>query len=189
MKASAKLFLCAALLCAPARAADDPVGDVYKEEAIQPYIDRLPDEPEAGAERPVEIPAYPREQDLVEVEVGKHGYNYRVFVDSSSLSAGDDQILYTAVLRSPSGVDNVSYEGIRCARHQFRRYAYGSGGRLHPLSNGGWQRIHRNRQNVYRNVLADEYFCPLPSGDAVAQIRARLERSGGGRDSFSAGEE
>jgi len=190
MKTIHKLLLCAALLSAGPLPAADSGDDVYKEDAISPYIDTLPDEVSEPEEQKLVIPPYPRQQDLIEIDVGRYGYPYRVFVDAASLSVGKDRIVrYTAVLRSRSGVDNVSFEGIRCPRHQFKRYAYGSGGRFYPRSNADWERIHQIRQDIYRKVLADEYFCPLPAGDQVQQILGKLRRSGSARDSFAGDEE
>jgi hypothetical protein len=179
MKIPASLLLCALLLQAGPLPAADSDDDVYKEDAIRSYIDTLPEEVAEPEEEKMAIPPYPREQDLVEVDVGRYGYPYRLFVDAASVSVGKDRIIrYTALLRSKSGVDNVSYEGIRCPRHQFKRFAYGSGGRFYPASSSDWKRIHQTRQDIYRKVLADEFFCPLPGGDQAAQIVARLRRSG-----------
>jgi CNP1-like family len=179
MKSISKLLLCALLLSSagplPAAGSDD---DVYKEDAIKPFLDRLPEEVPQPEEEPVVIPPYPLEKNLVKMDIDRYGYAYQAYVDTASLSVGKDRVVrYTVVLRSPAGVDNVSYEGLRCTRNEFKRYAYGSGGRFYPVTNPDWQRIHQVRQDIYRKVLADEYLCPIPGGNQVAQILARFERS------------
>lgn len=191
MKLIPRLLLCVLLLPAGPSLAIDSDDDVYKEDAIRSYVDTLPEEIAEPEEEKLAIPPYPREENLIEVDVGRYGYPYRVFVDAASLSVGKDRVVrYTTVLRSPSGVDNVSYEGIRCPRSQFKRYAYGSGGEFYPATRTDeWKRIHQTRQDLHRKLLADEYFCPLPAGDQVAQILARLRRSASASDSFSRGEQ
>lgn len=127
----------------------------------------------------ITLPAYPQEDALVAVGMGRTNYPYTVFVDPDSLSIGKDQVVrFTVVLRSRSGVDNVSYEGIMCNRRKVKRYAYGSNNQLRPITGADWAFIRRNRQDLYRMVLADHYFCPLPPGDTVGVIRGRLEARG-----------
>lgn len=184
MKFPARLLLCALLLQAGPSSAADSDDDVYKEDAIRSYVDTLEEAAEPEEQKLV-IPPYPREKDLLEVDIDRYGYPYRLFIDAASLSVGDDRIVrYTALLRSKTGVDNVSYEGIRCPRHEYKRYAYGSGGKFYPATAGDWTRIHQTRQDLYREVLANSYFCPLPTGDQTAVIIARLKRSGSLSDSF-----
>lgn len=178
MKFFSSLLLCALLLAAGPSPAADSDDDVYKEDAIRPYIDRMPTEDETPKEQKLVIPPWPQEKNLVEIDIGRYGFNYRLLVDTASVSVGDDRIVrYTAVLRSKSGVDNVSFEGIRCPRYQFKRYAYGSDGKFYTVGASDWTRIHQTRQDIYRRLLADEYFCPLPSGDPAAVIVDKLKRS------------
>jgi len=179
MKPIGTIILCALLLSAgPLRAAavDD---DVYGEEAIKSYKEGQREKPE-WKEQDQAIPPYPKEKQLIRVDIGRSDFPYKVYVDQSSLSVAEDRVVrYTVVLRSKSGVDNVSFEGIRCNGRQYRRYAYGSGGEFHPVPRSEWRAIQRRRQDVYRNALVDGYFCPLPNGDKVSQIVRKLKGHGG----------
>lgn len=124
------------------------------------------------------LPDFPRPKALVELELARGELPFSVFVDTDSVSVGDDYIVrYTVVLRSARGAENVSYEGIRCTQRQFKRYAYGSGGRLQPSARPEWRYIRSTRQDAYRRELADHYFCPLPSGNTRAEIVKKLKRS------------
>jgi hypothetical protein len=178
MRTISRFLLCGLLsLAGPARAADD---DVYNDEALR----NLKYQPAPGSEwkeQDLVIPPYPRKDGLVKIDIDRNDYPYTLFVDSNSVSVGKDDIIrYTAVLRSRSGVDNISFEGIVCSRHQYKRYAYGSGGEFYPVPNADWRRIQKKRQDVYRSVLADDYFCPLPIGNPVPQLIDRLKGHGAG---------
>jgi hypothetical protein len=127
----------------------------------------------------VALPAYPRKDALVAVSIGSSDYPFTVFVDPDSLSVGKDRVVrYTVVLQSRSGAENVSYEGMMCNRRKVKRYAYGSNNQFQRTPGSDWAFIRRNRQDLHRMVLADRYFCPLPSGDMVDVIRDRLALRG-----------
>ena len=169
-------MVCALLsLAGPVSAVDD---DVYNDEALSNLKYRPPPGSE-WQEQDLVIPPYPQEDGLVKIDIDRYDYPYTLFVDSNSVSVGDDDIIrYTAVLRSKSGVDNISFEGILCNRHQYKRYAYGNAGQFYPVPNSDWRRIQKKRQDIYRNLLADFYFCPLPDGDRVPQLIDRLKDRG-----------
>ena len=129
----------------------------------------------------ITLPAYPRSEDLVVVDVARVDYPFTVFVDPGSVSVGKDRVIrFTVVLRSPSGAETVSYEGVRCIRRKYKRYAYGSNAQFRPAPVADWAFIRRTRQDLYRAVLTDNYFCPLPGGDNAAGIRRRLKDQGAG---------
>ena len=82
-------------------------------------------------------------------------------LDTDSISVGGDGITrYTLLVRTPRGVDNVSYEGIRCATREWKMYATGR-------SDGGWSRVPEPRWrridevgiNAVRLTLFDDYAC------------------------------
>jgi hypothetical protein len=85
--------------------------------------------------------------------------DFRFFVDASSVSVGPDRIVrYVLVARSASGVENVTYEGIRCPA-EYRIYAVaradGSwGGRASE-----WRPIPRDAR-ASQSTLSRQYFCP-----------------------------
>jgi hypothetical protein len=104
-------------------------------------------------------PAYPKDADLIEFQVSS-GATFRFFVDAASLSVGADGVVrYTLVARSPSGVTNVSFEGIRCSNKTYKVFAQGSGGRWSPRQ-GEWREIEAKTIQRWHNVLYAEYLCP-----------------------------
>ena len=125
------------------------------------------------------MPPYPLPDDLKEVDLSLPDFPFTLLIDRHSLSVGKDRVIrYTAVLRSRNGVENVSYEGIRCKHSKVQRYAYGSGGQFHPVRNRDWRFIRKDGQDRFRTELVDYYLCPLPIGDTERQILDKLK----GRD-------
>jgi hypothetical protein len=110
-------------------------------------------------EAEVRLPSYPKDADLIEFQVSS-GATFRFFIDAASLSVGADGVVrYTLVARSPSGVANISYEGIRCTTKSYRVYAQGTGGRWSPRQ-GDWRDIEARTIQRWHNVLYAEYLCP-----------------------------
>ena len=137
----------------------------------------LPVEP--APEEGLVMPAYPAAARLVEVPVADGG-SFRYYVDPGSLSAGRDGIVrYSVVARSPSGSENVFYEGLRCATRQYRIYAIGRSDRTWGGRQGDWQPLAASATQPWRGVLFRDYFCP--HADAVrtaAEGVQALERGG-----------
>jgi len=110
-------------------------------------------------EAAVPLPAYPKEGDLIEFQVSS-GATFRFFIDAASLRVADDGVVrYTLVARSPSGVANVSFEGIRCSTKSYKVFAQGVGGRWSPRD-GDWRLIDIRTIQRWHNVLYAEYLCP-----------------------------
>jgi hypothetical protein len=106
------------------------------------------------------LPPYPKDADLIEFQVSS-GATFRFFIDAASLSVADDGVVrYTLVARSPSGIANVSFEGIRCATKSYKVFARGTGGRWSPAQ-GEWRDIEIRTIQRWHNVLYWEYLCPL----------------------------
>jgi len=110
-------------------------------------------------EAEVRLPAYPKDADLIEFPVSS-GVTFRFFIDAASLSVADDGIVrYTLVARSPTGVANVSFEGIRCTTKSFKVFARGSGGNW-SRRESEWQEIQERTVQRWHNVLYWEFLCP-----------------------------
>ena len=77
-------------------------------------------------------------------------------------------------LRSKSGADNVSFEGIQCRGRKVKRYGYGSAGNMVAAGRSEWRFIKKSRQDSYRNLLADAY-CPPPMGNVRQGIINKLK--------------
>jgi hypothetical protein len=99
--------------------------------------------------------------------------DFRYYVDWGSVSAGDDRIVrYALVARSAAGVENITFEGLRC-QGEYRVYAVGR-----PEGGWGgqpseWRQIPRN-PNTAQPMLAKEYFCP---GRAVVRTSAEAQQA------------
>jgi CNP1-like family len=117
----------------------------------------------------VALPPYPPQGERLEFSLGPAS-EFRFFIDAASLSVADGLVRYVLIARSPAGVENVTYEGLRCSNGEVRLYALGR--------EGGW----RGEPGAWRSPLAwhrelrREYFCsvkyPVYSReDALAALR------------------
>jgi hypothetical protein len=122
----------------------------------------------------VSLPGFPRAGDLIEFAVSSAG-TFTFFLDRASLSVSPDGVVrYTLLARSPSGVDNVSYEGIRCSTGEYRIYAIGHRDGTWSRREQPWQRIEPKSVKRWHYVLQREYFCPraLPISSAAEGVDA-----------------
>ena len=105
------------------------------------------------------LPAYPDDAALIEVRPRGHSQN-RFYVDRNSVSLGADWVVrYTAVIKSPSGAANVSYEGMRCKTSEYKVYAYGTrDGAWANARKPKWQDIDGTTAN-FRYSLWVDYLC------------------------------
>ena len=167
------MTLCAILCLAASNAMFAGIEDLDGEEDF----DRGKEVPGSEWEEDeVVMPPFPSADDLVEVDLSLPEFPFTLFIDRQSFSVGKDRVIrYTAVLRSRNGVENVSYEGIRCNHSQVQRYAYGTGGRFRPVRNRDWRYIRKDGQDRFRTELVDHFFCPLPLGDTERQILDKLQ--------------
>jgi hypothetical protein len=97
---------------------------------------------------------------MVEFVIGG-STSFRFFIDATSLSVGEDGVVrYTLVARSPAGVSNISYEGIRCVSGIYKIFALGNDGRWSPRG-GDWKPIGQLTAQRWHLVLRSQFFCPL----------------------------
>lgn len=125
------------------------------------------------------LPPYPKAADLVEFHVSA-ATDFRFFVDHTSLSVAKDRVVrYTLVARSASGVENVSYEGIRCKSAMVRAYAFGHGGGRWSARGTAWRPVEPKGAQRWHFALWREYFCPyaIAIHDAAEGVDA-LRRGG-----------
>lgn len=127
----------------------------------------------------VRLPDYPKSENLIEFSVSMQS-SFRFYIDSTSISLAPDGVVrYTLVARSPSGVSNVSYEGIRCATKSYRMYAIGSEGRWLPGRQEDWRDIEVRSVQRWHNALYFDYFCPRRQPvKAVAEAVQALRQGG-----------
>lgn len=135
---------------------------------------------ESASGSPMEnLPPFPRGENLAEFFVGG-GSDFRFFVDRTSISVSKDRIVrYVLVARSPSGVDNVTYEGINCREAEYRIYAVGRSDGSWASRPGEWRPIIRENVQRWHDALRGEYFCPngIAIEEAADGVRA-LQRGG-----------
>jgi hypothetical protein len=124
------------------------------------FDDQFDDKTKKWEEIALQLPAAPQAANLLPFYVSPTA-SQKFFIDAKSLSVGSDGIVrYTLVSRSESGVENISYDGIRCETYQKKQYAFGQ-------ADGGWARSRQgawlpivelvgNRQD---SALAKDYFC------------------------------
>ena len=147
MKRAAALLL----LLAGCTTATTPVSDWERNNAERLAL--------ATEERPV-LPPYPKKNDLVEIYVSATT-DFKYFVDASTLSVAPKQreVRYVLLARSPSGVDNVSYEVIRCP-DQYRVLAVGQRDGRWGGQPGTWREITKGAALSWPYALSRNYFCP-----------------------------
>ena len=123
----------------------------------------LDQEKKSWEELRVQIPPYPRPENLLKFDAGSNTAN-TFFVDSASVSVGEDGVVrYTLMVKTGGGATNVSFEGIRCDTRELKIYAVGR-------TNGEWSRARdtRWREIMFREInnqhltLFREHFCPTP---------------------------
>ena len=114
--------------------------------------------PQADAET-VKPPAYPAAEDLVGFFVSAAN-DFEFFIDAQSIAIDGSIVRYTLVARSPEGVDNVSYEAIRCGTGEYRIYAIGHRDRTWAQRPTAWRAITPKSVQRWRHALLKDYFCP-----------------------------
>ena len=131
-------------------------------------------------ENAVSLPEFPQADRLVEFYVSA-ATSFRFFIDAKTLSIGDDGVIrYVLVARSPSGAQNVWFEGIRCKTGEYRQYANGRNDSSWAERRGAdWVEIKIGAVNRQHQALRREYFCPQgqPIRSAAEGIDA-LRRGG-----------
>ncbi len=132
----------------------------------------------AWVEQEVTPPAYPKASGLVELRTGSLSAN-RFLIDADTLSIGKDGVVrYTLVVRSSAGVENASFEGIRCATREQKSYAFGQrSGSWSPALEPQWRRIEAREVNRHHAVLFTDIICtngatpPRAVRDVVQRLR------------------
>ena len=82
-------------------------------------------------------------------------------IDAESIELGRDDVMrYIIVITSPTGARQVSYEGIRCEKHEWRLYGnLQSDGQWRRNPGSKWQLIMPNSYNRYHSALVKDAFC------------------------------
>jgi len=124
--------------------------------------DAVPDVEEyEWAEERVELPAYPDKEKMVKIDFDRSGQRFEFFIDPQTLTVGDDGVVrYVLMLRSPSGSENIMFEGIRCNKRDYKTFAYGTAKEtFRPLTRPAWKEITKTSNSWFRHDLWKHYFC------------------------------
>ena len=107
------------------------------------------------------LPPYPKDENLLPLYVSAATDN-RFYVDAASISVGEDGVVrYTMIVKSAAGASNVSFEGIRCASHERRLYAFGRPDNTWSRARSAkWEPIRYQERNRQHHMLYDDFFCP-----------------------------
>jgi hypothetical protein len=138
-------------------------------------------EPEPWREQEFSLPPWPRNSDLIELQLDAPS-PFRYYVDARSLSIGSDAVVrYTLIAESPSGARNVTFEGLRCTpRGAVQTYAYGAGGELRRLPESDWASIKQTRGDAVHKELHGHFLCgpktfaPRPEKDMIRALKGRI---------------
>ncbi len=132
-------------------------------------------------EEAVRLPAWPRDGDLVEVQLDGPAQTLTHHIDTRSLATGRDGVVrFTLVSESRSGTRNLSYQGLRCTpRGRWKTYAYGMNGKFEPTAVADqWREIRSQRTEPLHYDLWRHYLCvhrtfaARPKRDQVRMLRS-----------------
>ena len=143
---------------------------------MQEQEPELPQEP--TAEVSVELPSFPRGEDLVELDPGLFEHGVRVFLDPGALSQlAPGVVRYTMLLISATGSGSLFYESINCDRKEWRTLAFGTReGTFEPMRQPHWRTLDAGAGTGHRRALARNYICILGRRlpDRAEDLRRRL---------------
>jgi len=139
----------------------------------------------------VQLPPWPRAEDLVTVPVDGDDGRFTYRIDARSLRTSPDGVVrYTLVAEAAGGARNVSYEGLRCTPHgTYKIYAYGADqGFIATAIADDWLPIERLGADRLRYDLWRHYLCvprlfqPRPRDEQLRLLRSgrvpRVENRG-----------
>lgn len=111
-------------------------------------------------EAPVELPPYPKEENLQSFFVSPTA-THTFMIDLPSVSISKDGVIrYTLVSKSRTGALNISHEGIRCRTQDRKSYAFGrTNGDWVRSRSDEWSLINAAAANRQYAALANDYFC------------------------------
>ena len=127
---------------------------------VDPADANDPDAPRFWEEAEIKIPTAPPSKDLKPFYVSATN-QLKFALDAPSITFGKDEVIrYVVVITTPSGAQQVSYEGIRCEKYEWRLYGtMQSDGKWHKTSSSRWQVIRNTGYNSYHAALVRDAFC------------------------------
>lgn len=174
--------LCLALLllwlATPALANRDATvwGDSY---GLGNFENDFDENAKSWQEIQAQLPPYPQAESLVEFSVSSATSN-RYFIDYNSIHVGADGVVrYSVLIRSPSGAQTVSFEGMRCATGERKLYAFGRPtGEWSRNRYAKWEAIPARQATSYQRELFFHYLCTVDTAGDLEKIRQAVKRGG-----------
>lgn len=130
-----------------------------------------------------QLPPYPRAANLVEFTVSAATSN-RFYIDYDSLNVGEDGVVrYTVLIRSPSGAETVSFEGMRCETGERKLYAFGrqdgkGGGEWSRNRYAKWDPIPARQASSHQRELFFHYLCTVDTAGDLRKIQYAVKHGG-----------
>ncbi len=130
-----------------------------------------------------QLPPYPKAENFIPITLGARAGN-QFFVDYASVTAGNDGVVrYSMVVKSPSGAETVSFEGMRCTSGERKLYAFGrsdgkGGGEWSRNRYAKWEAIQGRSLNDFRRELFYHYFCTVEGAVKLPDIQRNLKSGG-----------
>ncbi len=155
-----------------------PVSSFGKTEYLNPdFVEDTTHWEEVAAS----LPPYPKDENLVPVNVSSVTSN-KYMVDAASVSVGKDQVVrYTIIIESTRGARTVNYEGLRCDTAERKIYAFGqSDGTWTENKRAAWEVIKARSLLSYRKALYEDIFCDIgiPVRSAEEGVRKLKQAAG-----------
>lgn len=151
-------------------------GDEFGSRRQIPKSNVPPTPEKKWKEQSWQLPPYPDPARLRGGELSIQGSSFAYQVDLDSLSIGNDGVVrYAIVITSPSGAQNVFYDGIRCQTAEYKTYAYGSQGKWQAAAYPEWQSLElvrgsRHRVELFQYYLCDDFHAPLTRKQIVSRF-------------------
>lgn len=129
------------------------------------------------------LPPYPKGGNLVEFTVSSATGN-RFFIDYDAISVGADGVVrYSVLIRSPSGAETVSYEGMRCETGERKLYAFGhqdgkGGGQWSRNRYAKWEPIPARQATSHQRELFFHYLCTVDTAGDLKKIQYAVKHGG-----------
>ena len=170
------------VLCSLLAHADDALiwGDKDK---LSPFDYDFEANAKTWSEMQSRLPPYPKPGNFVAISLGSRSSN-QYFIDYASVSADQDGVVrYSVVVKSPSGAETVSYEGMRCGTGERKLYAFGhsdkkGGGEWSKNRYARWEPIPGRGYNDFRRELFTHYFCTVEGAVSLPDIQRNLKSGG-----------
>jgi hypothetical protein len=136
------------------------IGSQAQYRTTDPADANDPDAPRFWEEAEVKIPTAPPSKDLKPFYVSATS-QLKFALDAPSIVFGKDEVIrYVVVITSSSRAQQVTYEGIRCEKYEWRLYAtMQSDGKWSKSPNSRWQVIKNTSYNSYHAALVRDAFC------------------------------